>query len=1055
MKSIYNKIQLATVAIITFVSLQSKAQKEITLNLGHQESINAMALSPNEKYLLTGGGDRLLKIWDIKTGKELKTIKGHEREIEAVNFSSDGKYFISASDDNRVIKIWITESGRLIRNIKYTHRTSINAITFSPDNKYIYSCGWDMKVKKWDFKTGKELMIYNGHTHQVMDIKFLPDPSYFVTAGKDGLIILWNADKPEPVKVIEAHDEEITGIDISSDGKYVVSGNGVKLTVWKLQTGKEIFSSEPQESGINSVAYSPNGEYVASGSWYGKVKLWNAKTGREIGAFTGHTSSVMCLLFDKTGEKLYSTGRDCSIRIWDVKSEKEIKNLYRNIIIKNCATLSHNNNYVALAGEDKNIQLWNIETGKYKILSGHKDKVYTVCFSPEDKYIISGGKRDAIRKWNVETGELVKRAEGKQSDVVTLTYSPDGKRIASGSMDQSVLIWNAETLESLSSFKEHNSKIADLAFGPKGKTIASAEYREKTILWDIETSKQIQSFIYKGFTNKSIAYNPNGKELLTGHDYGIANQWSIKTGKKIRENSKNMNLGNDISSVAYSSDGKYFLMGCGDNSILLWESESGMQPMTYYGHQGEVKHVEFSSDDKRIISTATDGTVRFWDRESGELLITLAQGENIDQWVAFTPEGLFDGTEEGIEMIHYVDGMNIITLSALYEQYYTPNLLPIILKGGKFEKQEIAVDDLTPTPLVEITSPQDGTFAEQEVLVKVVATDEGGGIDEVRLYLNDKLVETTNRGFKPLVQNDSTKSKFFKILLSNGENKIKAIAYNDQRTASIPHEVRVKYKGAEKHANLYMLIVGINDYKNPRYALNYALADANSFKESIEKGASEIYKSTEVTLITNPEATRSNILENLEKIKLKAKPEDVFIFYYAGHGVMSEEAKPQFYMVPYDITQLYGNNKQLTEKAISANELQEISMQLKAQKQLFVFDACQSGGATSNISTRGAAKEKAIAQLARSTGTYWLAASNSNQFATEFAELGHGLFTYCILQGLKGKADGGAKDKKITVKELNAYLNNEMPELSTKYKGTAQYPSSFGFGMDFPIVICK
>ena len=107
------------------------------------------------------------------------------------------------------------------------------------------------------------------------------------------------------------------------------------------------------------------------------------------------------------------------------------------------------------------------------------------------------------------------------------------------------------------------------------------------------------------------------------------------------------------------------------------------------------------------------------------------------------------------------------------------------------------------------------------------------------------------------------------------------------------------------------------------------------------------------------------------------------------------------------------------------------------------------------LSTRGAAEEKAIAQLARSTGTYWLAASGTEQFAIEFKELGHGLFTHTILLGLRGQADGGNLDKKITVKELSAFLNDMVPELSEKYKGRAQYPHSYGYGQDFPIVIVK
>ena len=134
--------------------------------------------------------------------------------------------------------------------------------------------------------------------------------------------------------------------------------------------------------------------------------------------------------------------------------------------------------------------------------------------------------------------------------------------------------------------------------------------------------------------------------------------------------------------------------------------------------------------------------------------------------------------------------------------------------------------------------------------------------------------------------------------------------------------------------------------------------------------------------------------------------------------------------------------------------MQQYSKEIKAQKQLFILDACQSAGALDQVAMRGAAEEKAIAQLARATGTHWLTASGSEQFASEFKQLGHGTFTYVLLEALNGKADKG-NDRKITVKEIDAYLQEMVPEVATQYRGTPQYPASYGFGNDFPIGIVK
>lgn len=394
-------------------------------------------------------------------------------------------------------------------------------------------------------------------------------------------------------------------------------------------------------------------------------------------------------------------------------------------------------------------------------------------------------------------------------------------------------------------------------------------------------------------------------------------------------------------------------------------------------------------------------------------------------------------------------------MSRFYDKYYTPNLGERILAGEKISS-DVSMNNFKLPPLVKITSPKNNSQVnKKELTVEVNVTDQGGGIDEVRLYVNDKLVQTTQRGFKTIEKPREQNTKTFDISLIKGENIIKATAFNNQRTESIPGEISVLYKGAEKTSDLFVLVIGINDYKNPRYKLNYAIADATGFKNEVEKGSRSIFGSVNINYLKNSEVTRERILQVFESLKSKANQEDVFVFYYAGHGVMSEEKTSQFYIVPYDVTQLYGNNDMLKNKAISADELQTFSTELKAQKQMFVFDACQSGGMTELLALRGAAEEKAIAQLARSTGTYWLAASSSQQFATEFSELGHGIFTYSIILGLQGRADAGSKDKKITIMELSAFINDKVPELSEKHKGEPQYPTSYGYGQDFPIIIIK
>ena len=266
----------------------------------------------------------------------------------------------------------------------------------------------------------------------------------------------------------------------------------------------------------------------------------------------------------------------------------------------------------------------------------------------------------------------------------------------------------------------------------------------------------------------------------------------------------------------------------------------------------------------------------------------------------------------------------------------------------------------------------------------------------------------------------------------------------------------IAYKGAtNEKPTLYLITVGIDKYKNQKYNLNYAQADADGV-ESILGKSSQIFKAVVPYSIRNEKAVKANILNALEDIKKKSHEQDLLVLYYAGHGVMSGEnaSDQEFFMVPSDVTQLYGRADLLKDKGIGASLLKTYAQSINAQKQVFILDACQSAGALESVTERGAAEEKAIAQLARSTGTFWITSTGSNQFASEFDKLGHGIFTYTLIEGINGKADANA-DKKLTIRELSTYIENKVPELSEQLKGTAQYPSAYSFGNDFPIVVYK
>ncbi len=290
----------------------------------------------------------------------------------------------------------------------------------------------------------------------------------------------------------------------------------------------------------------------------------------------------------------------------------------------------------------------------------------------------------------------------------------------------------------------------------------------------------------------------------------------------------------------------------------------------------------------------------------------------------------------------------------------------------------------------------------------------------------------------------------YKVRLVQGENELRAVAISADRIEGKPAEIRIPFKGVEQQPVLHLVVVGINQYQNSALNLNFAQPDAAAVGKFFSSGSSKLFRSTKVVEMMNAGATRAEVLTKLQGLKNTA-PEDVVILYLAGHG---ESAGSNWYFLPHDI--VYPERaEELQKKGLSSQEIRDLVMQIGAKKVLLLMDACKSGFALQAFASRGVNERQALAQLARANGVHVVAASNKDQFASEVQELGHGVFTYTLLEGLKGQADGSPKDGVVTVRELLAFVESQLPELSLKYRTERQYPVAESRGMDFPLAAVK
>ena len=564
-----------------------------------------------------------------------------------------------------------------------------------------------------------------------------------------------------------------------------------------------------------------------------------------------------------------------------------------------------------------------------------------------------------------------------------------------------------------------------------------------------------------------VVHNADGTRLITAN--ATTRQVEIldaQTGEIIH--SFPTHFENYMMDAELSPNGKYlFFMGYTSGSFL-YHIPTGKLVKSFTEVKTLFSKGAFVTD--RIFAVQASSAIKFYELETMKELLRIYVFED-QNWIALTPDGLFEGSPEAWDKVAFVKGKEVIPMESIFDQFYTPRLIYKVLAEKEFKSiANIANIKEPPSVVLKYSEGTRNLYVADDVASKEVETKsesiklvlegtaKGDRIAELRLYQNGKLVGNNNRNL--LVEDDvaeNSNSKELVVTLIEGVNEFLAIAINSQGTESRPEKLTVHYTPEQslikpQGIQAHLLVIGINEYQNPKYNLNYAVADATGFQETLQQGLAKITSKTHVYFVKNSEAVRANILSKLNEIAAVANPQDIFVFYYAGHGVVSAGNDGEFFLVPTDVTQLYGDDGALAQKGISASELKKIASGISAQKQLYILDACQSAGVLTTLA-RGAAEEKAIAQLARSTGTHWLTASGSEQFATEFDELGHGVFTYVLLEALSGKADSG--DHRVTVNELKAYLESRVPEVSEKYRGNPQYPSSYGFGQDFPVSVPK
>ena len=452
---------------------------------------------------------------------------------------------------------------------------------------------------------------------------------------------------------------KINEIQYSSDGAILVVATGIGIWLYDTTTYQEIGLLTTHTSAVECLAFSPDGNILASVDDAGTLLLWHRSTGAQK-VLTRGLKWVSNLVFSPDG-KTIASGSSGTIRFWDTITGEE-KDALTGFPgrINNLSFSPDGKTIVSVTWGDGEVCISNIITGKPQktFTVRMTDSVFSVAFSPDGKIVAIGSSDGNIYLSDLNTGKLMRKLTGHSEDVQRVVFSPDGRTLASSSyLDETVRLWDVRTGEQKRKLTEHTGDIEGLAFSPDGKTLVSSGSGDGTIrIWDVHTGNQKHAVAGHADYVYSVAFNPDGKFFASGYADGSIRFWDAETGLHLKTFKKTFKPNYDASCLVFSLDGK--TLACADGlDIRLQDAHTGEEKMLLTGHTWGMHSVVLSPNGDTLASGSEDTTIRLWDMHTGEHKKTLDGHKHRVYSVAFSSDGktLASGSDDNTVRLWNVD----------------------------------------------------------------------------------------------------------------------------------------------------------------------------------------------------------------------------------------------------------------------------------------------------------------------------------------------------------------------------------------------------------------
>ncbi len=1014
---------------------------------GHKKNVFALDFTKDGKYLASGGAGETVIVWKYKKRRKIRRLKErllYNNTIYSVKFSNTGEYLFSAGEDIK-IKMWNWRKRKIVKNFRL-HKFRINTLAINKYDNILASASNDYTIKVWNIVTGKEIATLKAYDSPVQSIAFHPNGNglfatyyknfkdstkSFVRKRIEGHVALWNLNK---LDIVWDHSQDggIMSMDISKDQQHlVISDSNKKIKLLNVNSGKvqrEIGIS----TRINDMVYAPQRNHLLVAGDYGNIKVIDLNKGEiEKTLETDYQQKITALAYD-TARNILVAGVNNVIECWNYES---YYNRYKKLStfsigegkITAIEFMNNSQNIIVSRTKHMNIYAQGIEN-----LDAYKEGII-----PEE--LIDYTDSVYVEVWNMQNGEFVHNLKKIEAENFAYTLHPQKNDMVFADENQNILLCNLESgAKPVSFLVDNHTNVSSLNTWENMAT--TNLYNSKKVERKFNESLKI-NFAPELKNVLSFAYSSDSRFLGYGGYRKQLEIWDAQD-KKLRQIGF---FSQPVKDICFSPDNKYVATASGKNA-QIWRADTSILIHSFESKQ-QIDFIEFSADGKRLISGGKNDAIKIWDIENKDLIVSFIPVGKKD-YIIINKDFYYDASPDGEKgvAISYWDRPYPIEQFKL--KYYRPDIIKEQLQISDdreisqlriaYQKQlkqigmnEASLSKANHIPRISIIDKDEIPVKTnyKSYLLNVRATDIEHNIDRINIFVNNVPVYGVD-GFNVRKFETDIFQRSFKVPLQPGMNTIAFSCMNEKGAVSYKDSVRIYSKADWDKPDLYMVGIASDEYQNQGRNRKYSVKDMYALFDTFTTDSNNYNKIHRIE-ITNRDVNKQNINE-LAQVLNEINFHDKLIFFVGGSSLLSESQTA--YLATWNT-----NFSSPDSKAVPFSQIQKLVSNCPAQHKLFIFENRPVGEALGNFQLLN---KQLFSNHYVNFGVETVRSPYAVTELSEKEKSSNGVVTHFILKGLENLNADFNRNKKVESQELIHYVNREIENMHPENTSKNNLPNN-------------